>query len=131
MIKPASSERDAGFVLVEVVIALAITAVAFAGKIISGLVAGKVNKWVVGVGMIPRGEVGLIFATTGHALGVVTDQMFSVIVIVVALSTLIAPLILAQLLKTKTEKAHPQLLSHRLSLSHVVSMRLKQRNRKE
>ncbi|MBI5650233.1 MAG: cation:proton antiporter [Chloroflexi bacterium] len=82
-------------------VALAITIVAFAGKIAAGLVAGKVDKWVVGVGMIPRGEVGLIFAATGKALGVVNDQIFSMIVIVVILSTLLTPPILAYLLKRK------------------------------
>jgi Kef-type K+ transport system membrane component KefB len=83
------------------VVALGITVVAFAGKIAAGLVAGKVDKWIVGVGMIPRGEVGLIFAASGKALGVVNDQIFSMIVIVVILSTLLTPPILAYLLKKK------------------------------
>lgn len=83
------------------VVALGITVVAFAGKIAAGLVAGKVDKWIVGVGMIPRGEVGLIFAASGKALGVVNDQIFSMIVIVVILSTLLTPPILAYLLKRK------------------------------
>ncbi len=83
------------------VVALGITVVAFAGKIAAGIVAGRVDKWVVGVGMIPRGEVGLIFAASGKALGVVNDQVFSMIVIVVILSTLLTPPILAYLLKRK------------------------------
>jgi len=49
--------------------------------------------------MIPRGEVGLIFAASGKALGVVNDQVFSMIVIVVILSTLLTPPVLAYLLK--------------------------------
>jgi len=81
------------------IVALGVTVVAFAGKIAAGLVAGKVNKWIVGVGMIPRGEVGLIFAASGKALGVVNDQVFSMIVIVVILSTLLTPPVLAYLLK--------------------------------
>ncbi len=81
------------------IIALGITVVAFVGKVAAGLVAGKVNKWVVGVGMIPRGEVGLIFAASGKALGVVNDQVFSIIVIVVIISTLLTPPVLAYLLK--------------------------------
>lgn len=80
-------------------VALAITGVAFAGKLIAGLVAGKVNKWIVGVGMVPRGEVGLIFAMIGKTLGVVNDEIFSVIVIVVILTTLLTPPLLAWLLK--------------------------------
>jgi Kef-type K+ transport system membrane component KefB len=80
-------------------VALAITAIAFIGKIASGAVAGKANKYIVGFGMIPRGEVGLIFAMIGKNLGVVNDTIFSVIVIVVILSTLLTPPILAVLLR--------------------------------
>lgn len=75
-------------------IALAITAVAFIGKVVAGTVAGNVNKSLVGWGMVPRGEVGLIFAATGQRLGIVTPQLFSVIVVVVLLTTLLTPPIL-------------------------------------
>jgi Kef-type K+ transport system membrane component KefB len=80
--------------------ALGITAVAFAGKIVAGFFAGEgVNKWIVGFGMVPRGEVGLIFATIGAGLGVVTDGVFSVIIIMVILTTLLTPPVLTHLLK--------------------------------
>jgi Kef-type K+ transport system membrane component KefB len=80
--------------------ALAVTIAAFIGKIVAGMVAGKgVNKWVVGWGMVPRGEVGLIFAVTGKGLGVMDDSVYSIVVIMVALSTLLVPPILATLLK--------------------------------
>jgi Kef-type K+ transport system membrane component KefB len=45
----------------------------------------------VGIGMIPRGEVGLIVAGVGESLGLVTDQEFTVIVLVVLISTILAP----------------------------------------
>lgn len=80
-------------------VALAITVVAVLGKICSGFVAGKVNKAIVGFGMVPRGEVGLIFAAIGKGLGVVSDEVFSIIVIMVILTTLMTPPILAALLK--------------------------------
>ncbi len=82
-----------------ILIALAITIVAFIGKIVAGLGAGNVKKSIVGWGMVPRGEVGLIFATIGRGLGVVTDELFSVIVIVVILTTLLTPPILSYQLK--------------------------------
>jgi len=86
-------------------VALAITAVAFIGKYISGLVVGKkINKHLVGFGMVPRGEVGLIFAAIGKALGVVSDTVFSVIVIMVILTTLLTPPILTFLLKRQDVK---------------------------
>lgn len=81
-------------------LALAITAVAIFGKIVSGIAAGKgTSKMIVGWGMVPRGEVGLIFATIGLGIGVISGQLFSIIVIMVILTTLIPPPILASLLR--------------------------------
>ena len=81
-------------------IALVVTVVAFIGKIVAGLAAGKgVNRLIVGVGMIPRGEVGLIFINVGKAIGVVDDKTFSIVVIMVILSTLVAPPVLNWLLR--------------------------------
>jgi len=79
--------------------ALGVTFTALVGKLASGLVAGKVRKSIVGWGMAPRGEVELIFAATGRSIGVISDQVFSVIVIVVILSTMLTPAVLTFLLK--------------------------------
>lgn len=82
------------------VVALGVTAAAIVGKIVSGLAVSKdTNRLVVGIGMVPRGEVGLIFATIGYSLGVVNDEIFSVIVVMVILTTLLTPPALAFLLK--------------------------------
>jgi Kef-type K+ transport system membrane component KefB len=43
------------------------------------------------VGMVPRGEVGLIFAGTGLAAGVIGADLYSVLVAVVMLTTFVAP----------------------------------------
>ena len=72
------------------------------GLLIAGLAAGSSGKWLVGWGMVPRGEVGLIFAMTGRQLGVMNEAMFSVIVIMVILTTLITPPVLSYLLKKNT-----------------------------
>ena len=80
-------------------VALGITVVAFLGKVVAGVVAGNVNKWIVGWGMVPRGEVGLIFAATGQRLGIVTDEVFGIIIIVVILSTLLTPPILTYVVR--------------------------------
>lgn len=86
-------------------LALGITAVAVFGKVVAGLAAGKVDKWVVGFGMIPRGEVGLIFAMIGMKLGVVSDEEFAVIIAMVMLTTLITPPALSFLLNRKKAAA--------------------------
>ncbi len=78
-----------------------ILVIAIVGKLASGLVAGKVDKWLVGFGMVPRGEVGLIFAQMGKAIGAIDDEIYSVVVMVVVLSTLVTPPILARLLKRR------------------------------
>lgn len=95
------------FNLPVLMVALAVTIVAIIGKVISGLAAGNVRKSIVGWGMVPRGEVGLIFAATGKALGVVNDEVFSVIVIMVIFSTLLPPPILTYLLRKDPGTAEP------------------------
>jgi len=83
-----------------VLLSLGIFVIASIGKIVAGLGCGKgINKWVVGVGMIPRGEVGLIFANIGKSLGVMDENIFSAIVVVIMLTTLVTPPVLAALLK--------------------------------
>ncbi|PIR48097.1 sodium:proton exchanger [Candidatus Uhrbacteria bacterium CG10_big_fil_rev_8_21_14_0_10_50_16] len=83
-----------------VLVSLAITLVAIGGKYVAGFAAGKgVNRSLVGFGMVPRGEVGLIFASIGIGLGVISNEVFSVIVIMVILTTLVSPPILSFMLK--------------------------------
>jgi Kef-type K+ transport system membrane component KefB len=82
-------------------LALTLTAVAVVGKLAAGLVAGSGSRWLVGWGMVPRGEVGLIFAVVGKQLGVVSESLFSVIVVMVILTTLITPSILQFLLRRR------------------------------
>lgn len=87
-----------------VAIALGLTAAAVIGKLVAGFAAGKgKNPWLVGWGMVPRGEVGLIFAMVGKQLGVMNEAMFSVIVIMVILTTLITPPILTLLLRREAK----------------------------
>ena len=80
-------------------VAIGITLVAILGKYVSGFFAGKVNKNIVGFGMVPRGEVGLIFASIGSGLGILNHELFSVIVIMVIFTTLLTPPILTYLIK--------------------------------
>jgi Kef-type K+ transport system membrane component KefB len=83
-------------------IAAIISVFAITGKLVAGIAAkGSVReKLLVGVSMVPRGEVGLIFAATGKSLGVLTDELFSVIVLVVIITTFIAPPLIKKLAPT-------------------------------
>ena len=78
------------------VLILVLTVIAIAGKLAAGLgaVGTKANKWAVGVGMVPRGEVGLIFATFGLSSGLIDNQLYAVLVMVIILTTFITPPIL-------------------------------------
>ena len=86
--------------LVSLTVALGMIAVAVAGKLACGLTAGTgVSGWVVGVGMIPRGEVLLLYASMGLALGAVSKSVYSSLVIVVMVTTMLAPIVLIRLLR--------------------------------
>jgi len=65
---------------------------ALAGKLVSGLAStDSDSKLCIGIGMMPRGEVGLVFAAIGKSTGVIDDTMFAVLVILVIISTLVTP----------------------------------------
>ncbi len=77
------------------VIAAFLIVVAMIGKLAAGLGAfGKpgINKLAIGVGMIPRGEVGLVFAGVGAASGVLDDSLGVSIIVMVIVTTFVAPL---------------------------------------
>ena len=73
---------------------------AIIGKLVSGFgVFGSSNRWAIGVGMMPRGEVGLVFAAIGKSLGVMDDALFSAVVLMVIVTTLLSPPLLKYCLR--------------------------------
>jgi Kef-type K+ transport system membrane component KefB len=80
-----------------------VTVLALAGKIVGCGVAALPEGWlralIVGVGMAPRGEVGLIVASIGLSQGVLGHDLFSVIVAMSILTTLVVPPVLMVLLR--------------------------------
>jgi Kef-type K+ transport system membrane component KefB len=85
-----------GSVLVDAGILLAVAAI---GKLVSaaGAVGSPGDKPLIGLGMLPRGEVGLIFATLGLHEGVLGDDLYAALLLVVLVTTLVTP----QLLKVR------------------------------
>jgi Kef-type K+ transport system membrane component KefB len=86
------------------VVGLLLTVVAIIGKLLSGYAAfGRpLRKVVIGVGMVPRGEVGLIFAQLGLSAGLLSSGLYSSVAMMVMITTFIAPPALRALLaKTK------------------------------
>lgn len=68
-----------------------------AGFFIKGTLREKIS---VGFSMLPRGEVGLIFAEFGRLSGIYDNTLYAVVIFVVALTTLLAPIALKNIWKT-------------------------------
>ncbi len=75
------------------IIAAFLIVVAVVGKVVTGLaVFGQpVNRWAIGCGMIPRGEVGLIFAAVGTTSGVLSPALDASLIVMVIVTTFLAP----------------------------------------
>ncbi|MBR8828908.1 MAG: cation:proton antiporter [Gomphosphaeria aponina SAG 52.96 = DSM 107014] len=89
VLNPAIPENREGLI-----IAIFLIVVAIIGKLITGWTVfgqAKINRVAIGVGMIPRGEVGLVFAGIGSASGVLTKPLEAAIIIMVILTTFLAP----------------------------------------
>ena len=71
-----------------------LAAAAVLGKLACGLPGPAGQRWIVAWGMVPRGEVGLIFAASGQALGVIPPSVFAAILGMVIVTTLVAPVAL-------------------------------------
>ncbi|MBI4062179.1 MAG: cation:proton antiporter [Elusimicrobia bacterium] len=63
------------------------------GKILSAFAVRDktLNRWAVGFGMIPRGEVGLIFAQIGLTAGIIEPALYAAVVAMVVVTTFLAP----------------------------------------
>jgi Kef-type K+ transport system membrane component KefB len=71
----------------------ALAVVAMVGKLLGGLTCpgSRMDRWVVGLGMMPRGEVALIFAGIGREHGILTPSLYAAILGVILLTTLVTP----------------------------------------
>jgi len=75
--------------------------VAVVGKVVAGFIikANLKEKLLVGFSMLPRGEVGLIFAELGRQSGVFDPLVYAVMVFVIAITTFLSPIALKVLLR--------------------------------
>jgi Kef-type K+ transport system membrane component KefB len=89
VLNPAIPSNREGLIM-----AVFLIAVAIIGKVVTGLTVfgqPEINRLAIGVGMIPRGEVGLVFASVGAASGALSKSLTAAIIMMVILTTFLAP----------------------------------------
>lgn len=103
VLNPFVEENRAGLI-----IAVFLLVVAIVGKVITGwAVFGQpgINRLAIGFGMIPRGEVGLVFAGIGSASGVLSKPLEAAIIVMVIFTTFLAPPLLQMVLNKPDDDA--------------------------
>jgi Kef-type K+ transport system membrane component KefB len=94
---------DAFFNRNTIIMAIVITALAVVSKQLGcglGVLSmGRKKAMQIGMGMVPRGEVGIVVAQIGLGLGVINDGVFGVVLFMAVATTLIAPPFLVRLFK--------------------------------
>ncbi|BAZ08066.1 cation:proton antiporter [Calothrix sp. NIES-3974] len=89
VLNPAIPSNREGLIM-----AVFLVAVAIIGKIVTGWSVfgqGQINRLAIGVGMIPRGEVGLVFLGIGSSSGVLSKPLEAAIIMMVIITTFLAP----------------------------------------
>jgi Kef-type K+ transport system membrane component KefB len=98
------------------VLALVILAVAVVTKLIGcGLGAinlGWDNVLKIGLGMVPRGEVGMVVAQMGLTMAVITTEVYTVVVFMVVATTLVTPLLLKVAFRAQPAKSGQDLVAN-------------------
>lgn len=89
--------------------AIVITVVAILGKLVGCSVGaaskGERTAMIVGAGMIPRGEVGIVVAMIGLGMGVIEPDIYSVIVLMSIATTIYAPFLIKTVIKAESKTA--------------------------
>ena len=82
---------------------IGLAGIAVIGKILAGLLtpSREVRRLVVGAGMIPRGEVSLIFAQVGLTSGLLSTGLYNAVTIMVMITALLTPILLRALLTSR------------------------------
>lgn len=89
VLNPAVPANREGLIIAAFLIVVAIVGKLAAGWVVFG--QPQINRFAIGMGMVPRGEVGLVFAGIGAASGVLSKPLEAAIIIMVILTTFMAP----------------------------------------
>lgn len=104
-----NADLEAMFQPSVLVLAVSLTLVAIIGKLVAGIGVGRSggDKLLIGIAMMPRGEVGLIFASIGLSKGVLDDELYGALLLMVLVTTLITPPLIRLKLAKRDDLATP------------------------
>lgn len=92
-----------------------LTLVAIATKLVGGYVSGRLSKidrstsWVIGSGMVSRGEMALIIVQMGRGLDLLSGSVYSAVVVAIIVATLVSPLLIKFFIDQSEKKANQTL----------------------
>lgn len=101
VLNPLDPNNRAGLIMATFLVVVAII-----GKTVTGLaVFGQpgINRLAIGVGMVPRGEVGLVFAGVGSGIGILSKPLEAAVIVMVILTTFLTPPVLRLVFQNGSE----------------------------
>jgi Kef-type K+ transport system membrane component KefB len=108
--------------------ALAVVSVAVVGKFLGaflGAVTSQMNRWealALGAGMNARGMIEIIIAMIGVQLGLLTTEMYTIVILTAVLTSLMAPPVLRFAMNRVEHTIEEQLREHKvLAMQGAVS----------
>jgi Kef-type K+ transport system membrane component KefB len=82
-------------------LAVTISFFAIISKSLAGIILPRdFNRWLIGFGMVPRGEIGVIFALAGLKLQLIDNTIFTAILMMVIITSVITPLMINRVYKS-------------------------------
>lgn len=95
------------FKLKTILIALIISIFAIVGKASCCItIPRRITPLIVGFGMVPRGEIGIIFAITGLNIGIIDNDLFTTLLLVIVITSIVTPIALNKIVRMAQEKTH-------------------------
>lgn len=94
--------------LAALIVTLLAVATKFVGCGLAAIRLGLRQAAQIGVGMAPRGEVGIVVAQIGLGLGVISDQVFGIVLFMAVATTMIAPPMLVPLFRGERAALHAE-----------------------
>lgn len=103
--------RHANTIMITLVIFVAAVVSKFVGCGLASAGLGRADVLRIGVGMIPRGEVGMVVAQIGLGMGAISRPVYGIVVVMAVATTLVAPPLLALVYRDSDSRALPAVIA--------------------